>query len=82
MRDEPRQDVMTILPNRLHHDQRRGGRNFAKDLHASLLRIDEAVLLPGVVLVSTAQLESEAGRRRHKRLLDSILGRPAFLVRG
>jgi len=46
------------------------------------LGIDEAVLLPGVVLVSAAQLEAEAARRRHERLLESILGRPALLVRG
>ena len=43
--NKPAQHVVRVLPDRLGHDQRRLGVDSAKDLHAFLLRADEAVLL-------------------------------------
>ena len=45
VRDQPVQHVMRVLPDGLGHDQRRVGIDAGEDLHAFLLRADEAVLL-------------------------------------
>ena len=49
MRDQPVQDMMAVLPDRLGDNQRRFGVNLAKDLHAVLLAVNKAVLLDRVV---------------------------------
>jgi hypothetical protein len=47
VREKSGEDVMRVLPDRLRDVQRCFGRNGAKDLHAVLLAVDEAVFLTG-----------------------------------
>src|ERR1700681_3937670 len=74
--------MMTILPDRFDDDQRRGGRNVAKDLHAVLLAVDETVLLGGVVGVTALDVAARASDGGHDGGLDAFLGGPTLAIGG
>ncbi len=81
MRVESVQQVMAVLPHRLHNHQWRGGRDRAKDLHAALLAVDEAVALGRVDVVAAPRREPLGSDGGCDRLFDALLRGPASLVR-
>ena len=80
MRDETVQDVVRVLPNALGHDERRIRIDGGKDLHAFLLRTDEAVFDFGFVGVGPLQFPPEISERFRELTFHGDLGRPAFLI--
>ena len=78
MRIQPVQHMMTVLPDGLHHHQRRGARDIAKNLHAVLLAVDEAVLLGGIEWMAAPHLAAGSADGRHDGCFHAFLRRPAF----
>ena len=77
VRVEPVQNVMAVLPDRLHHHQRRIRRKSAEHFHAVLLAVDESVLLYGVAGMPAAYLTAFAADGLHDSLFRLGLRRPA-----
>lgn len=80
MREQSVENVMAVLPDAFGDDERRVRVKLAKDLHAHLLRIDEAVA-PGLV----ERMRADDGPALGLERLDEDgfhrgLGGPAFLV--
>ena len=82
MRIEPVQQVMAVLPDGFDDDERGVDGNIAKDFHAALLTIDEAVLFDGVIGVAAPDFEPVAANGGHHGLFDARLGGPTLLIGG
>src|SRR6185369_15138518 len=80
VRVQPVQNMMAVLPDRLHHNQWRVRRQPAEDLHAVLLAVDESVLLYGVAGVPAAYVTAFAADGIDHSLFGLGLRRPAPLV--
>ena len=82
MREQAGQHMMAVLPDALGHDQRRVRVQLAKNLHAHLLRINEAVLLFAVIRMGAHHRPALGLERPGQRGLHLGLLGPAFLVGG
>ena len=82
MRIQAVQQVMAILPDGLHDNQRRLRRNFAKDFHTAFLAIDETMLFRRIVAMAAAHLASLAADGLENGVLGLSLGGPTHLISG
>ena len=80
MGEQAVQNMMAVLPDRLHHHQRRIRRQLAEDFHAVLLAVDESVLLHRVAGMPAAYVAAFAADGVHHSLFGLRLRRPALLV--
>ena len=80
MSDKPGKNVMAVLPDSLDHNQRGFRRNLVKDLDAVPLAMNKAVLLDGIVGVTSADRRSTAANGGCHGLLHLCLCGPASLV--
>src|SRR4051812_15457827 len=58
MRVQAMEQVMAVLPDGFHDDERGIERDIAEDLHAALLAVDETVFFGGIVRVAAADFEA------------------------
>ncbi len=82
MRVQSVEQMMSVLPDGLHHYQRRSGGNISENLHSIFLAVDESVLLGWIVGMSPLGVASGALNGRHDRGLDTFLRRPTLPVGG
>jgi hypothetical protein len=75
-------DMMAVLPHRLDYDKGGMRRDGAKDFHAALLAIDEAVAFGGIASVASFHHMTEPADGLHNGLFDAGLGRPTLPVGG
>jgi len=80
MRYQAGQNVMAVLPNGFHDHNRSVRGNFTEDLHAALLRINEAVLFCGVDSMAALNSKSEMFRRFSDSFFNALLSHPTGLV--
>ncbi len=80
MADEPRQDVVGILPDCFGDDDRRLRINAGEDFEALLLAGDESMLESRIIGMGALDFDAERGQRGGDLLLHSFLRRPAGLV--
>ena len=80
MRVQAVQNMMAVLPDRLHHHQGRIRRQPAEDFHSVLLAVDESVLLYGVAGMPAAYVTAFAADGIDHSLFGLCLRRPAPLV--
>ncbi len=80
MRVQTVQNVMSVLPDRFHHHQRRIRREAAEYFHSVLLAINEPVLLDGVAGMPAPHLAAFAADGIHDGLFGLGLGGPAHPV--
>src|SRR5450631_3348965 len=79
---ESRKNIMAVLPDRLHHDDRRVRVQSHEDIHAHSLVIDKTVAKFCVEWIGTANLDSLSGKCFRHLALNLSLGGPADLVGG
>jgi hypothetical protein len=80
MSEKAGQNVMAILPDRLDHHQRRGGRDAAEHFHSALLAIDKAVAFGRVAGMTAFDGATQLPDGAHDGFFGARLGRPTFLV--
>ena len=78
---ESAQNVMAVLPHGFDDDERRTGRDVAKNLHPVFLTVNESVPLGGVVGVAAPDLPSFPLDGSGHSPFDLLLRRPALLIR-
>src|SRR5271166_2929849 len=72
--------MMTVLPDRFHHHQRRIRRQPAEYFHSVLLAVDKSMLLHGVAGMPAAYVTAFAADGLHDGLFSLGLRLPAHLV--
>src|SRR5262245_883193 len=71
---------MAVLPDSLHHHQRRIKRDLTEDIHAAFLAVDEAMLFDRIKRMPSAHLTALGADGGHHDLFSPGLRRPALLI--
>src|ERR1700744_4595675 len=82
MMNQPSQDMMAVLPDRLDHNNGRVAWNLLKDLQSISLAINESVAFFRDHGMCTHHVKAHAANGMHEGSLGCLLGRPAHLVGG
>jgi len=82
MSQESRQDMVTVLPNGLRHDERSVWWDIQKHFHPILLTINKPVPFRRIKSVRTFQRPAFSFQRRLNLQLHRSLGSFTFLIRG